>query len=80
MIQVKNGVTYFHSWNEGEAFASILVTFLQLADDLEMNDMISGKAEIKPKNDNDLEIVVYFTSSSTRATDKSVDGLKGEHP
>jgi hypothetical protein len=41
--------------------------------------MIPDKAEIKPKGGNDLEIVVYFTSSSTRAADRSVDGLKGEH-
>jgi hypothetical protein len=66
IIYVEKGISHFHSQKERNTFAEVLCFFLQMADVLEMDDIISGKAEIiKLKDGNDLEIMVYFNSYKT---------------
>lgn len=65
IIQVKNGVNYFHSKKERDVFAAVLCIFLQSADDLGIHDIIQDKAEISSKDGNDLAIIVYYNSYKT---------------
>jgi hypothetical protein len=65
IIQIKNGVTYFHSQKESITFGEIICMFLRAADHLGINDVIPGKAEMIPQAGNDLGVVVYFNSYKT---------------
>jgi hypothetical protein len=62
IIYVENGVYHFHSKKERGAFAAILCIFLRSPEELGIHDIIPDKAEMKPKDGNDLEIIVYFNS------------------